>query len=157
MRPAAVFTGLAGMAVVSGLLIAAEARLRGGTGGEDMITVEAPATETAAEPAPEAAGPSATISDADAEIIARGAQPAAPSPAPAEGTTVTPPIRRAQRRHPAGKRRSRPRRSRSSWRGRWPKMPACLPLASAGFSLPASSRHRPTGYAGRQAGNGPAA
>ncbi|MBX4929770.1 thermonuclease family protein [Rhizobium binae] len=90
MRPAAVFTGLAGMAVVSGLLIAAEARLRGGTGGEDMITVEAPATETAAEPAPEAAGPSATISDADAEIIARGAQPAAPSPAPAEGTTVTP-------------------------------------------------------------------
>ncbi|WP_245445513.1 hypothetical protein [Rhizobium phaseoli] len=90
MRPAAVFTGLAGMAVVAGLLISAEARLRGGTGGEDMITAEAPATDTAAQTAPEAAGLSTPISDADAEIIARGAQPAAPSPAPAERVAATP-------------------------------------------------------------------
>ncbi|MBB2819096.1 UNVERIFIED_ORG: endonuclease YncB(thermonuclease family) [Rhizobium esperanzae] len=90
MRPAAVFTGLAGMAVVAGLLISAEARLRGGMGAGDMTTAEAPATETAAETAPEAAGPSEPISDADAEIIARGAQPAAPSPAPAERVAATP-------------------------------------------------------------------
>ncbi|NKF34354.1 thermonuclease family protein, partial [Pseudomonas sp. BGM005] len=33
---------------------------------------------------------STPISDADAEIIARGAQPAAPSPAPAERVAATP-------------------------------------------------------------------
>ncbi|PCK77030.1 thermonuclease family protein [Rhizobium sophoriradicis] len=90
MRPAAVFTGLAGMAVVAGLLISAEARLGGGTGGEDTTIAEAPATDTAAEITPEATGRSAPISDADAEIIARAAQPAAPSPAPAGPVAAKP-------------------------------------------------------------------
>ncbi|MBY4628792.1 hypothetical protein CO652_21260 [Rhizobium sp. H4] len=91
MRPAAVFTGLAGMAVVAGLLMAGEARLRSGTVGEDTTTAEAPEASAAAEIAPEkTAGRSAPISDADAEIIARAAQPAAPSPAPTERTAATP-------------------------------------------------------------------
>jgi endonuclease YncB( thermonuclease family) len=78
------------MAVVAGLLISAETRLRGGTGGEDTTTAEAPEAGAAAEIVPETAGRSAPISDADAEIIARAAQPAAPSPAPAERTAATP-------------------------------------------------------------------
>ncbi|MEB3042910.1 thermonuclease family protein [Rhizobium mulingense] len=90
MRPAAVFTGLAGMAVVASLLMAAEARLRGGTGGEDTTAAEAPEMGPAAEITPETGGRLAPISDADAEIIARAAQPAAPSPASAERMTATP-------------------------------------------------------------------
>ncbi|PDT29759.1 hypothetical protein CO671_32320 [Rhizobium sp. M10] len=91
MRPAAVLTGLAGMAVVAGLLISAETRLRGGTGGEDTTTAETPEMGAAAEIAPETAGRSAPIPDADAEIIARAAQPAAPSPAPTESAPADPP------------------------------------------------------------------
>ncbi|MBY4608161.1 thermonuclease family protein [Rhizobium sp. 9T] len=90
MRPAAVFTGLAGMAVVAGLLMAGEARLRSGTGGEDTTATEAPETGVAAEIVPQTAGRSAPISDADAEIIARAAQLAAPSPAPTGRTAATP-------------------------------------------------------------------
>ncbi|RUM07072.1 thermonuclease family protein [Rhizobium chutanense] len=83
MRPAAVFTGFFGMAVVAGLLLAGEARLRGGTTGDETAS----AKETAAAAVEAAARPSepAAISDEQAERIAGAAQPALP-PAPGAGT-----------------------------------------------------------------------
>ncbi|MBB3649352.1 endonuclease YncB(thermonuclease family) [Rhizobium sp. BK619] len=87
MRPAAIFTGLMGMAVVAGLLMAGEARLRGGTAGDEPVSAEE--TAAAVEP-PAPAGEPATISDDRAEVIVRSTEPAAqppapPSPGPADG------------------------------------------------------------------------
>ncbi|PDS74732.1 thermonuclease family protein [Rhizobium sp. L43] len=84
MRPAAVFTGLIGMAVVAGLLLAGETRLRGGTAGDETLSTEETAS-AAAVAAPEPSEPA--ISDEQAERIAGSAEPAPPpSPAPSEGT-----------------------------------------------------------------------
>ncbi|ANK84208.1 MULTISPECIES: thermonuclease family protein [unclassified Rhizobium] len=82
MRPAAVFTGITGMAAVVGLLMAGEARLRGGTAGEETATAEETAA-AAPNVASETAEPAATISDERAEIIARSVEPAVPPPAAA--------------------------------------------------------------------------
>ncbi|ARO22395.1 hypothetical protein CO659_16070 [Rhizobium sp. S9] len=84
MRPAAVFTGITGMAAVVGLLMAGEARLRGGTAGEETVTAEETAA-AAPNVASETAEPAATISDERAEIIARSVEPAVPPPAAAPG------------------------------------------------------------------------
>ncbi|MBX4895965.1 thermonuclease family protein [Rhizobium bangladeshense] len=89
MRPAAIFTGITGMAVVVGLLMAGEARLRGGTAGEET----APAGETAAAPdaAPEPTERAATISDERAEMIARSVVPAgSPPPEPPDRAAPKP-------------------------------------------------------------------
>ncbi|NKL81143.1 thermonuclease family protein [Rhizobium leguminosarum] len=89
MRPAAFITGITGMAVVAGLLLAGEARLGGGTAGEETASAEETATATA-DAAPEA-GARATISDDRAEMIARSAEPAAPSaPVPGDGAASKP-------------------------------------------------------------------
>ncbi|MDR9808265.1 thermonuclease family protein [Rhizobium hidalgonense] len=93
MRPAAVFTGLIGMAVVAGLLMAGETRLRSGASGEETVSAEETAT-AAADAAPKASEPAA-ISDEQAEIIAGSAEPAAqpqapPSAGPADGTAPKP-------------------------------------------------------------------
>ena len=86
MRPAAFITGITGMAVVVGLLMAGEARLGGGTAGEETASAEETAT-AAADSAPDA-GEGATMSDDRAETIARSTEPAAPpSPAPGDGVT----------------------------------------------------------------------
>ncbi|MBY5390990.1 thermonuclease family protein [Rhizobium leguminosarum] len=79
MRPAAFITGITGMAVVAGLLLAGEARLGGGTAGEETMSAEETATASA-DAAPET-GERATISDDRAEMIARSVEPTArPSP-----------------------------------------------------------------------------
>ncbi|ARM86915.1 nuclease SNase-like protein [Rhizobium sp. CIAT894] len=82
MRPAAVFTGLLGMTVVAGLLLAGQAKLRGDTAGDETASAEETAT-AAADGVPKA-GESAVISDEQAEIIAGSAQPV-PPPAPEPG------------------------------------------------------------------------
>ncbi|TAY77679.1 thermonuclease family protein [Rhizobium ruizarguesonis] len=87
MRPAAFITGITGMAVVAGLLMAGEARLGGGTAGEETASAEETATAPAGA-APEA-GEGATISDDRAEMIARSVEPAEP-PAPGPGDGVAP-------------------------------------------------------------------
>ncbi|EJB04342.1 hypothetical protein Rleg9DRAFT_3193 [Rhizobium leguminosarum bv. trifolii WSM597] len=87
MRPAAVFTGLIGIVVVAGLLMAGEARLRGGTAGDEPVSAEE--TATTADP-PAQAGEPAAISDDRAEVIVRSTEPAAPSPVPADGTVPKP-------------------------------------------------------------------
>ncbi|ARO28536.1 nuclease SNase-like protein [Rhizobium sp. NXC14] len=87
MRPAAVFTGIMGMAVVVGLLKAGEARLRGGTGGEETAATEETAA-AAPNVASAAAEPAATISDERAEMIARSVEPAVPHPAAATDATA---------------------------------------------------------------------
>ncbi|OWV69080.1 hypothetical protein ATY76_11345 [Rhizobium sp. R339] len=100
MRPAAVFTGFTGMAVVAGLLMAGEARLRGGPSGEEST----PAEETAAAApgvAPETAKPTARISDERAEMIARSAEPAAPPAAAAPDGKAPTPADLAQQAAPA--------------------------------------------------------
>ncbi|MBB2752608.1 UNVERIFIED_ORG: endonuclease YncB(thermonuclease family) [Rhizobium aethiopicum] len=89
MRPAAVFTGLTGIVVVAGLLMAGEARLRGGTAGDETVSAEETATPAAQ------AGEPAAISDERAEVIVRSTEPAAqppapPSPGPASGTAPKP-------------------------------------------------------------------
>ncbi|MFL5018061.1 MAG: thermonuclease family protein [Rhizobium sp.] len=76
MRPAAFITGITGMLVVVGLLMAGEARLGGGTAGDARASAEATATAPA-DAAPEAGEPAA-MSDERAEMIARSAEPAAP-------------------------------------------------------------------------------
>ncbi|MBY5347368.1 thermonuclease family protein [Rhizobium leguminosarum] len=78
MRPAAFITGITGMLVVVGLLMAGEARLGGGTAGEERASAEATATAPADAAAPEASEP-ATMSDDRAEMIARSAEPATPA------------------------------------------------------------------------------
>ncbi|MBY5354001.1 thermonuclease family protein [Rhizobium leguminosarum] len=76
MRPAAFITGITGMAVVAGLLMAGEARLGGGTAGEETASAEETATAPA-DAAPEAGEPAAMLDDR-AEMIARSVEPAAP-------------------------------------------------------------------------------
>ncbi|MGO8093835.1 thermonuclease family protein [Rhizobium leguminosarum] len=87
MRPAAFLTGITGMVVVVGLLMGGEARLGGGTAGEETMSAEETATAPA-DAAPEAGEP-ATMSDDRAEMIARSAEPAT-SPAPEPGDAVAP-------------------------------------------------------------------
>ncbi|MGO8024816.1 thermonuclease family protein [Rhizobium leguminosarum] len=87
MRPAAFLTGITGMVVVAGLLLAGEARLGGGTAGEETMSAEETATAPA-DAAPEAGEP-ATMSDDRAEMIARSAEPAT-SPAPEPGDAGAP-------------------------------------------------------------------
>jgi len=85
MRPAALFTGLTGIAVVAGLLLAGQARLGGG--GEAPVETEAaPQAEVAPQAAETAAAPTpaAPISDEDAARVVRSRQEAA-APAPAAG------------------------------------------------------------------------
>ncbi|MBY2914655.1 thermonuclease family protein [Rhizobium leguminosarum] len=89
MRPAAFITGITGMVVVTGLLLAGEARLGGGTAGEETASAEE--TATAAVDAASEAGERATISDDRAEMIARSTEPAAPPfPAPDDGGAPKP-------------------------------------------------------------------
>ncbi|NEJ31543.1 thermonuclease family protein [Rhizobium leguminosarum] len=89
MRPAAFITGITGMAVVAGLLMAGEARLGGGTAGEETASAEETATAPAGA-APEAGEP-ATMSDDRAEMIARSTAPAAPSASgPGDGVAPQP-------------------------------------------------------------------
>ncbi|NKM96736.1 thermonuclease family protein [Rhizobium leguminosarum] len=89
MRPAAFITGITGMAVVAGLLLAGEARLGGGTAGKETASAEETVTAPA-DAAPEAGEP-ATMSDDRAEMIARSAQPAAsPAPGPSDGVAPQP-------------------------------------------------------------------
>ncbi|TAX53940.1 thermonuclease family protein [Rhizobium leguminosarum] len=89
MRPAAFITGITGMAVVAGLLLAGEARLGGGTAGEETASAEETATAPA-DAAPDA-GEGAAISDDRAEVIARSTEPAAShSPGPGDGVVPKP-------------------------------------------------------------------
>ncbi|NKL00197.1 thermonuclease family protein [Rhizobium leguminosarum bv. viciae] len=99
MRPAAFITGITGMVVVAGLLMAGEARLGGGTAGEETATA-------AADAAPEA-GAHATISDDRAEMIARSVEPAAPpssasGPAPGDAAAPQPADTQQRAETPAG-------------------------------------------------------
>lgn len=87
MRPAALFTGITGIAVVAGLLMAGEAKL-GGADGEEIVPAEEVTTATA-DAAPETAGQPAAISDEHAEMIARSAEPPAP-PSPTASGDVAP-------------------------------------------------------------------
>lgn len=82
MRPAALFTGLTGIVVVAGLLLAGEARLGGGTSGEE--TLETERAPEAASGTPEATTPEAPISDEQAAMIVRSKEQAE-TPAPAAG------------------------------------------------------------------------
>ncbi|MBY5551365.1 thermonuclease family protein [Rhizobium leguminosarum] len=89
MRPAAFITGITGMAMVAGLLLAGQAKLGGGTAGKETASAEETAT-AAADAAPEA-GERATISDDRAEMIARSVEPTAPSaPAPSDDVASKP-------------------------------------------------------------------
>lgn len=82
MRPAALFTGLTGIAVVAGLLLAGEARLGGGAEGQEAM--ETKVAPQAAEP-PTAVTPAAPISEEHAAMIASSKeQAAAPAPAAAD-------------------------------------------------------------------------
>ncbi|MBB3656146.1 endonuclease YncB(thermonuclease family) [Rhizobium sp. BK650] len=78
MRPAAFITGIAGVAVVVGLLLAGQARLN----GSESPSSDANAGNAVAA-APDMAEPPAPLTDEDAELIAR-----ATAPAPAEGTAA---------------------------------------------------------------------
>ncbi|NKK82212.1 thermonuclease family protein [Rhizobium leguminosarum] len=101
MRPAAFITGITGMAVVAGLLLAGEARLGGGTAGEETASAEETAT-AAADAAPKAGG-RATMSDDRAEMIARSVEPTAPpSQAPSDGVAPKPADAPQQAETPAG-------------------------------------------------------
>lgn len=101
MRPAAFITGITGMAVVAGLLLAGQAKLGGGTAGEEMASAEETAT-AAADAAPKA-GKRATISDDRAEMIARSVEPTAPpSPDPGDGGAPKPADVPQQAETPAG-------------------------------------------------------
>ncbi|MBX4862674.1 thermonuclease family protein [Rhizobium sophorae] len=101
MRPAAFITGITGMAVVAGLLLAGQAKLGGGTAGEEMASAEETAT-AAADAAPKA-GERATISDDRAEMIARSVEPTAPpSPDPGDSGAPKPADVPQQAETPAG-------------------------------------------------------
>ncbi|MGO7037585.1 thermonuclease family protein [Rhizobium acaciae] len=101
MRPAAFLTGITGMVVVVGLLMAGEVRLGGGTAGEETMSAEETATAPA-DAAPEAGKP-ATMSDDRAEMIARSAEPAAsPAPEPGDGGAPKPADVPQQAETPAG-------------------------------------------------------
>ncbi|MBB4438283.1 MULTISPECIES: thermonuclease family protein [Rhizobium] len=93
MRPAAFITGITGMAVVAGLLMAGEARLGGGMANDETVSAEETATAPA-DAAPDA-GERAAISDDRAEVIARSVEPTAPpspesGPAPSDGVAPKP-------------------------------------------------------------------
>ena len=82
MRPAALITGIAGMAVVVGLLLAGQARLNGGGG----LSSDADAGNVAAalpDVTPDVANPAASLTDEDAALIARTTEPAPSTPAAA--------------------------------------------------------------------------
>ncbi|MBB4194826.1 endonuclease YncB(thermonuclease family) [Rhizobium aethiopicum] len=100
MRPAAVFTGITGMAAVVGLLMAGEARLRGGTAWEETGAAEE-TSAAAPKVASETAEPAATISDERAEMIARSVEPAIPPPAAAPDGTAPKPATIPQHAAPA--------------------------------------------------------
>jgi len=80
MRPAAFITGIAGMAIVIGLLLAGQARLNSGDGAAPdadagSVTAELPDANT------DGTKPPASLTDDDAALIARATAPAAaPSP-----------------------------------------------------------------------------
>ena len=89
MRPAALFTGLTGIVMVTGLLMAGQARLGGGTDGEETVETEV-APQAAAE-TPAALTPAAPISDEHAAMIVRSKEQAAtPAPAAADGGAQKP-------------------------------------------------------------------
>ncbi|MGO6677280.1 thermonuclease family protein [Rhizobium leguminosarum] len=105
MRPAAFITGITGMAVVAGLLMAGEARLGGGTASDETVSAEETATAPA-DAAPDA-GEGAAISDDRAEVIARSVEPTAPpspesGPAPSDGVAPKPTDAPQQAETPAG-------------------------------------------------------
>lgn len=82
MRPAAFITGIAGMAIVVGLLLAGQARLNGGAGSvsdadAEGVTAELPDTNA------DVAKPPTALTDEDAELIARATEPAPSEPATA--------------------------------------------------------------------------
>jgi endonuclease YncB( thermonuclease family) len=82
MRPAAFITGIAGIATVVGLLLAGQARLNGGEGlssNAEAGSVAAALPDTTAD----AAKPLVSITDEDAELIARATEPAPTEPAAA--------------------------------------------------------------------------
>lgn len=87
MRPAAFITGIAGMAIVVGLLLAGQARLNSGEGpaadaDTDSMAAALPDVNS------EMAKPPASLTDEDAELIARATEPAPaePSAVPSENT-----------------------------------------------------------------------
>lgn len=88
MRPAAFITGIAGMAIVTGLLLAGQARLNSGDGAAPdadagSVTAELPDADT------DRIKPPASLTDEDAALIARATEPAAaPSPPPSENATA---------------------------------------------------------------------
>lgn len=93
MRPAAFITGIAGMAIVTGLLLAGQARLNSGDGAAPdadagSVTAELPDANT------DGTKPPASLTDDDAALIARATEPAAaepataPSPPPSENATA---------------------------------------------------------------------
>lgn len=85
MRPAAFFTGIGGIAVVVGLLMAGEARLGGSTGTDETATAEQPAPELVPEEKVEAPAPSAGPADEPAGARDQTpAQAAAAPPQPAD-------------------------------------------------------------------------
>lgn len=82
MRPAAFITGIAGMTIVVGLLLAGQARHNGGEG----LSSDADAGSGAAAlpgATAEMAKPSVSLTDEDAELIARATGPAPKEPAAA--------------------------------------------------------------------------
>ncbi|MBB3388957.1 endonuclease YncB(thermonuclease family) [Rhizobium sp. BK275] len=93
MRPAAFITGIAGMAIVTGLLLAGQARLNSGDGAAPdadagSVTAELPDADT------DRMKPPASLTDEDAALIARATEPAAaepgaaPSPPPSGNATA---------------------------------------------------------------------
>ncbi|MBW9051852.1 thermonuclease family protein [Rhizobium mesosinicum] len=82
MRPAAFVTGVAGMAIVAGLLLAGQARLN--RGGGSALDADA-GSVAAAPPAANAdtAKPPGSLTDEDAALIARATEPAPSEPATA--------------------------------------------------------------------------
>lgn len=96
MRPAAFITGIAGMAIVTGLLLAGQARLNSGDGAAPdadagSVTAELPDANT------DGIKPPASLTDDDAALIARATEPAAaepaaaPSPPPSKNATASEP------------------------------------------------------------------
>lgn len=96
MRPAAFITGIAGMAIVIGLLLAGQARLNSGDGAAPdadagSVTAELPDANT------DGIKPPASLTDDDAALIARATEPAAaepaaaPSPPPSKNATASEP------------------------------------------------------------------
>ncbi len=81
MRPAAFITGIAGMAIMVGLLLAGQARLNGSgpaDTGAGNVAAELPDANA------DAAAPPASLSDEDAALIARATEPAPAEPASSE-------------------------------------------------------------------------